>query len=107
MPSLKITRSNEYANRIRDIKIFLDGTLLGRISNGETKDFEITAGDHLRQAKIDWCTNNKVTFNIGGDRAKNFYLDSFANHNSIGIFATICYATFGANKYLTRKEPAR
>jgi hypothetical protein len=104
MAIVRIIRSNEYANRLRDIKIFLDGTELGKIGNAQTKDFEVMSGDHMLQAKIDWCSSNKVTFSISDNEIISFNMDSFAKHNSIGILATIYYITFGANRYLNLKE---
>ena len=100
MPTLKITRSDEYANRMRNILISLDGKDLGRLSHAETKDFEIAAGMHHLRAKIDWCGSNKITFTIAENETAHFYVDSFAKHNPLGIFAGIFYITFGAGRYL-------
>jgi hypothetical protein len=104
MAILKITRSDEYTNRIRPIKIFLDGILIGKIGNAETKEFELMHGTHLLQAKIDWCSSNKLTFTVAENGVTNFYLDSFAKHSSLGTLATIYYISFGANKFLNLKE---
>lgn len=104
MSIIKITRSDEYANRLRNIRIILDGTELGTIGNAETKDFDIKPGNHLLQAKIDWCSSNKVEFNISGNETISFGMESFARQNPLGIAATIYYITFGASKYLTLTE---
>jgi len=104
MPTLEITRSSEYANRLRKIKLFLDGKHLDSISNGETMRFEIAAGNHLLQAKVDWCTSNVINFSVAADATKSFTMTSFAKNNSFGIFAAIYYITLGANKYLQLEE---
>ncbi len=100
MSTIRIKRSNEHANRLRDIKILLDGVEIGRIANSETKDFKITSGNHLLQAKIDWCTSNMVELTVSANDLSIFNLDSFAKHTSLGIFSTIYFITFGAKKYL-------
>jgi hypothetical protein len=104
MPLLKITRQSEYANRMRAIKIFVDAICIGTIENGETKEFEIAKGSHEVQAKIDWCTSNKVTFSINQNDTKSFTMNSFAKNNPLGVFATIYFISFGYNKYLNLKE---
>ena len=104
MPILKITRSNEYANRFRNIQLVLDGEVITSISNGETKEMEISPGEHILQAKIDWCSSNKVTFSVPEHGSKSFALSSFAKKSVFGIFASIYYISFGANKYLNLDE---
>ena len=104
MAILRIKRSNEFANYVRKIKIFLDNKEVGAISNGETKDFEITAGIHTLQAKIDWCSSNNATFTISEIEIKAFSMSSFAKRNPLGILAAIYYMTFGAGKYLNLEE---
>ena len=64
MATVKNTRTREYAKQFRKIKLILDNKELSLIANGETKDFEIAAGVHTLQAKIDWCSSNKLTFTI-------------------------------------------
>lgn len=104
MPTLTINRSNEYVNRLRAIKILVNGKEIGTIKNGETKSFELPSGNHQLQAKIDWCTSNKVQFNITEGQTKTFYMDSFANHNRIGKLATIFYIFFNTGSYLQLNE---
>jgi hypothetical protein len=104
MATLRITRTSEYANRLRKIKLILDNKELSLIANGETKDFEIPVGVHTLQAKIDWCSSNRLTFTIAESGIKSFDLSSFAKHSTLGVFSAIYYITFGASKYLNLKE---
>lgn len=104
MAIIEINRSSEYSNRLRKIKLFLDGKQLGVIANGETISFETNAGTHKLQAKIDWCTSNTIDLTITGNEKRSFDLTSFARHSSLGVFAAIYYITFGAGKYLNLKE---
>lgn len=104
MATIRITRHNEYANKIRKIKILIDGNEYDSIANGESKEIHVIEGRHTLQAKIDWCSSNILTFDISDNDFKNFDLTSFAKHNSLGSFAAIYYITFGASKYLNLKE---
>jgi len=104
MATIQITRSSEYTNRLRKIRLVLDNKELDSISNGETKNFIVSAGSHTLQAKIDWCTSNKITFTLGENDTRSFDLASFAKTSSLGIFAAIYYITFGSGKYLDLRE---
>jgi hypothetical protein len=104
MAILKIARLNEKTNRLRAIKIFVDGVNVGTIANGETKDFEVAAGAHEIIAKIDWCTSNVVSCMLSEKETKLFALNSFAQTNPLGIFAAIYYTSFGRKKYLNLIE---
>lgn len=107
MATLRITRTSEYANRLRKIRLVLDNKELSLIANGETKDFEITAGVHTLQAKIDWCSSNRLTFTVAESGIKSFDLSSFAKKSTLGIFSAIYYITFGAGKYLNIEEKVK
>lgn len=82
MASIKITRTSEYSNRMRDYQIFIDGQKVGTIANGETKEFEISTGQHSIVAKIDWCSspellfdsNDTTTFKVGGFKYGNWIM---------------------------------
>jgi hypothetical protein len=104
MAILKIARLNEKTNRLRAIKLFVDGVNVGTIANGETKDFEVTASAHEVIAKIDWCTSNQISCVISDKETKLFALNSFAQTNPLGIFAAIYYTSFGRKKYLNLIE---
>lgn len=104
MALLQLTRSSEYANRLRDIHIYIDGAKAGSLSNGQTKDFPLTAGNHVVQAKIDWCSSKKLSFTVTENETKVVRMSSFAQKSSLGIFAAIYYITFGAGNYLNLEE---
>ncbi len=77
---------------------------LRKIGNAESKDFEILPGNHLLQAKIDWCSSSKIDFHISENETKCFKLSSFAKGNSLALLLALYYISFGANKYLDLKE---
>jgi len=100
MAQIEITRSSEYANRLRDIKIFIDNRQVGSIANGKTQVFEIPGGSHQVQAKIDWGRSNILTIKLGADEKKSVQLTSFAKHNPLGTLAAIYYTTIASDRYL-------
>ena len=59
-----IKRCTGYVDKIRAYKIFLDGTEIGVIRQGESKQFPLQQGKHTLQLKIDWCTSKLVTFDL-------------------------------------------
>jgi hypothetical protein len=62
MPIFRLTRDAGYADSIRAYKVVLDGTAIGEIRNGESKEFSIPAGTHQLEARIDWCKSRFITF---------------------------------------------
>lgn len=133
MPIIIISRTSEYNNRLRDYQLFLDGAKIGTISNGETKEFETTSGQHTILAKIDWCTSPEISLQLNQTGIKKLLVGGFKNGKIImplamGAFAlhfilrlafnfnytiflmvpasilTVYYVTFGRKKYLTLSE---
>jgi|SRR5690554_50550 len=133
MATVRLKRTSEYNNRIRDYKIFIDGQQVGTIANGETKDFPTTVGQHTVRAKIDWCSspelsielkeNQTSSLKVGGFKygqililvglgliVLHFILSKFADFDyTILLFAAlfllmVYYLTIGRKKYLTLEE---
>jgi|SRR5690606_30348570 len=81
MATIKIRRSSEYINKMRAIKILVDGKEIGSIANGEAKDFTLTKGQHKIEAKIDWCGSSALSFDINDTETKTFKIESYAQKN--------------------------
>jgi len=77
METIRLKRTSEYNNRMRDYKIFIDGQQVGRIANGETKDFPATQGQHTVTAKIDWCSSPEILVDINENQTKNLKVGGF------------------------------
>lgn len=104
MSQIEIIRSSEYANRLREIKIFIDNQQVGSIANGKTALFEVSEGNHTIQAKIDWGRSNVIDITLGENEKKSFQMTSFAKHNPLGTFAAIYYTTIASDRYLRLEE---
>lgn len=81
MATITIERTNEFLNKMRDFKIFIDGSQVGTIANGETKDFPINGGPHYLTAKIDWCSSPDIAISLGDAETKKFKVGGFKTAN--------------------------
>jgi hypothetical protein len=70
MAIIKIQRTSDYMNLMRDYRLFIDGQKIGSIGNAQIKDFEIPAGRHSVIAKIDWCSSPELFFEINEHDSK-------------------------------------
>lgn len=90
MAKLIIIRNSEYVNRLRAYRIYLDGVKLGNVANGDSKEFEVSAGQHQVWATIDWRSSRKISFEVKEQQAKTYQIGLFPGANwlvwvSIGI----------------------
>ena len=81
MATIKLQRTNEFLNSIRDYKIFIDGNKVGDISEGETMEFEVSAGQHTIISKIDWCSSQELSFVVNEIETNIFSIGGFKNGN--------------------------
>ena len=101
MPTIKIKRTSEYLNRLRDYKIFIDELQVGTIANGETKEYTTSEGQHTITAKIDWCSSPDITININENSRKNLQVGGFKNGNWIILIGLVLIVIgFILNLYL-------
>lgn len=74
--TITIKRTNQYANKFREIKVFLDDRLLFELSNNETKSAEVPAGKHRLSARVDWGRAEPLNILIEKDKTASFELGS-------------------------------
>jgi hypothetical protein len=104
MASLTIERDSGYADRIRAYQVIVDGTKVGEVRNGETKQFFITPGQHQFWLKIDWCGSKTVDFTVSEGDEIRFCAKS--NLRGIRVLAAVWYALFDRNSYLLLERKA-
>ena len=101
MPTLSIQRSSEYVNRFRDIQILLDGKKIGAVANGGIATFEIPAGTHTVQAKIDWAYSPAVSIEVAEGESCTLHLAGFKGSKWImPVAITASIAAFLIDKYV-------
>lgn len=133
MATIIIHRSSEYVNRLREIRILIDGKEEGRIANGQELALQVPSGSHTLQAKIDWAGSRKFPLHVREGEEKHVYLAGFRYSRYIGYMVPavivlaiipyrfvdfriqmaiivpaflymIYYLTIGRHDYLTLKE---
>lgn len=77
MATIRLKRTSEFNNRMRDYKIFIDGQQVGTIGNGETKDFPTKVGHHIVIAKIDWCSSPNISVSVNDNQTKTLKVGGF------------------------------
>ena len=134
MATIVIKRKTNYAGYFRSYQIILDGTKIGTLKNGETKEFETTSGEHFIQSKVDWFCSRELPlklreedkkvitigdsyygwlllFGLGNimfstNIIKAFHLNQLYRLFSIIplILLVVYYSTIGRKKYISIKE---
>ena len=79
MATIKIRRTNDYINSLREYRLFIDGQKIGTIRNGQIKAFEIPIGRHSIIAKIDWCSSPELFFEINNSDSKVLLVGGLKN----------------------------
>jgi hypothetical protein len=96
--TISVSRDSGYADRLRDYRVLLDGTEIGRIGNGGQKSFEIAPGHHVLIIKVDWCRSNIVSFDLADGKSAQFKCGS--SLRGWRLVLTFYYATVGFRNYL-------
>lgn len=81
MAKIRIKRSNEWINGTRQFCVYLDDQKVGTISKGETKDFDIPAGQYKVRAKIDWLGSNYLLCQVSENELKTLTVSNFKYGN--------------------------
>src|SRR5450759_2542047 len=74
MATIKIKRTNDYVNALRDYRLYIDGQKIGTIGNNQIKEFDIPIGQHSLIAKLDWCSSPEFPFEASEKDSKNLLL---------------------------------
>jgi len=99
---ITIFRDNEYIARGRKYKIYVDDVYRDKIGLLETKEIEVSNGEHTIYAKIDWCSSNRLKTFIDN---KDVFLNVGATiRNGLNLFETFKYTYFDTKDYLWIKQ---
>lgn len=103
--TITLNRDSGYTDRLRDYRVLLDGSEIGRIGNGETRSFEIPPGQHRLSVKVDWCASDEIEFLAVQDQTTTFNCGSPLRGAKL-IFA-LYYVLFARRKYLCLRPVSR
>lgn len=59
-----ITRPSEWVNRLRPIRIFIDGTETASVKNGSSEEIAVSPGSHKIYGKLSWFYSPDFDFDI-------------------------------------------
>ncbi len=94
MTSIIIQRKNEFLNKLMDYHIILDGKNIGTISNGQTKEFKTTVGQHALKAELAWCSSPLILITVNEDEKKVCIVkaNDFSKFTTtLGIFTVLLF----------------
>ncbi len=77
MSKIRIERNSEWNNKVRKIRIYVNGIKVGAISNGETQQYQLEPGTHEVFAKIDWCGSQKLLLNLSENETTTLKLKGY------------------------------
>jgi hypothetical protein len=100
---IEITRISQWANKVRGISIIVNGEKIGKIADGETKTFEVDAGEMQLLAKIDWCKTKPLIFMAEAGEMYRFKLGSNLQGAKVFYMAAY-YVMFKPSEFLYLKD---
>ena len=64
--AIRIKRKSQYAGSLNKFNVFIDGSLAGKIKNGETFEYRVVPGRHTVYVKIswDWTRSRELTLDL-------------------------------------------
>ncbi len=98
---IKLKRITCWPDRLRAYKVMLDGKEIGKIKNGEEREFDAPAGRHRLCLKIDWCGSNTVDFETPGNAVE---FECGSNLTEGKALLAILYITFLRDHYIWLKR---
>lgn len=102
---IKINRTTGFVDKKKSYKVMIDEHQIGVIHDGQTKTFDLPAGEHIIYLKIDWCRSKKLKFAIEEGQTVEF--DCGNALKGWRILLDMFYVTILKNHYLwikTKKE---
>jgi hypothetical protein len=102
MATVSINRDSGYADRLRSYLVELDGEIIGKIADGQTKSFDVESGTHTLRLKFDWGKSNPIRFTVAASKIVHFTCASRVRGAKV-IFAVI-YGFFLFNRYIKLEQ---
>ena len=97
---IKIKRDSGAADRGRAYKVMLDEKVIGEVNNGQEVTFEVPKGTHNLYLKIDWCSSNKISFDI---KDADIVFECGSSLRGLKMFLSFVYILFLRDQYLWLK----
>ncbi|SEM72976.1 hypothetical protein SAMN05192533_105117 [Mesobacillus persicus] len=98
---IRIKRETSYPDRLRDYKVIVDEKEVGSLGSGGTLETSISPGFHTLYLKIDWCTSNKIEFEVQEEETLEFTCGGLSGLKFLAVW---WFITFGRHRYLWIKQ---
>ncbi|MFY9198575.1 MAG: hypothetical protein WBK75_03300 [Acutalibacteraceae bacterium] len=95
---IKINRTTGFVDKKKSYKVMINEHQIGVIHDGQTKTFDLPAGEHIIYLKIDWCRSKKLKFAIEEGQTVEF--DCGNALKGWRILLDMFYVTILKNHYL-------
>jgi hypothetical protein len=102
MVSLTVSRDSGYTDHFRAYAVVVDGRKIGKLRNGETREFSIEPGSHTIRAKIDWCGSHTQQFTAAEGEPLFFRIKS--NLRGTDLAKIFRYVIFENDSYLNIEQ---
>ncbi len=104
MGKLILNRNSEWNNKGRNFRLFIDGTEIGKIADGETQEFELESGKYQFYAKIDWCKSKTIDFKLSENEVTAIELTGFKYGNLVVSISLGVLLVYYISKYALKIE---
>lgn len=102
MNTIILNRGNNYTDKIRDYKIFINDKYFDSIKNDSNLEIDNVENNSKIQIRIDWCKSNTIILNF--KIQKIIQLSVEPNCKGWKIILYPFYITLFKNKYLVLKN---
>jgi len=70
MPKLVVKRTKGISSAARKFKLLIDGQEVGEIANGSSESYDVPAGQHTLNAKIQWLGSKDFELSLNDNETK-------------------------------------
>lgn len=93
-----------YRDRLRRYSVLIDGRQAGRVGRGRTLRFDVPAGAHTLQLKVDWCLSARLT--VEAEPGKIVYFTCAPNGDAVEALASVTVKSSDYIALWQTSEPA-
>lgn len=97
MSTLTVQRDIGWADKLRKYQIFVDDKEIGKIGEGEILRQQITPGQHVIEAKIDWCGSQPLQFTVNSEDRVVLVRSEL---RGLSVFLALYTVIFNTREYL-------
>ena len=100
-----LTRSSEWMNRARRLRVYINGEKAGTIGNANTEEFKVQPGQHSVSCKVDWCSSRD--FEVHLEAEQTVYLQVRSGMKHYWYFAVPLLGVLAINLFYLFTQPSR